>query len=71
MRTNGIEILVSKNAGGAATYGKIAAARTLGIPVVMVRRPGKPDVPSVPDAAGALRWLEAGDHAGSSTLRAV
>ncbi|KOX40543.1 cobalt-precorrin-6X reductase [Streptomyces purpurogeneiscleroticus] len=71
MRTSGIEILVSKNAGGAATYGKIAAARTLGIPVVMVRRPGKPDVPSVPDAAGALRWLEAGDHAGSSTLRAV
>ena len=41
-----IEIVVSKNSGGEATYGKIAAARTLGIEVVMVRRPDLPDVPS-------------------------
>ena len=27
MRDAGIEVLVSKNSGGAATYGKIAAAR--------------------------------------------
>ncbi|MDP4002415.1 cobalt-precorrin-6A reductase [Methylobacterium sp. NEAU K] len=71
MRDTGTEILVSKNSGGAATYGKIAAARSLAIPVVMVRRPEKPDVPSVPDAGGALRWLDAGDHAAPATLRAV
>jgi precorrin-6A/cobalt-precorrin-6A reductase len=71
MREAGIEVLVSKNSGGAATYGKIAATRALAIPVVMVRRPDKPDVPNVPDAAGALRWLDAGDHAAPSTLRAV
>lgn len=53
----GIEVLVTKNSGGAATYGKIAAARALGLPVVVVGRPGKPDVPSVPDAEGALAWL--------------
>jgi len=41
-----IEVVVSKNSGGAATYGKIAAARALGIDVVMVRRPDLPDVPS-------------------------
>lgn len=41
-----IDVLVSKNSGGAATYGKIAAARALGIEVVMVRRPDLPDVPS-------------------------
>lgn len=41
-----IEIVVSKNSGGEATYGKIAAARALGIEVVMVRRPALPDVPS-------------------------
>lgn len=41
-----IDIVVSKNSGGAATYGKIAAARALGIKVVMVRRPTLPDVPS-------------------------
>jgi precorrin-6A/cobalt-precorrin-6A reductase len=71
MREAGIDVLVSKNSGGGATYGKIAAARALGIPVIMVRRPPKLDVPSVPDAAAALRWLDAGDHAAPSTLRAV
>jgi precorrin-6A/cobalt-precorrin-6A reductase len=71
MRATGTEILVSKNSGGAATYGKIAAARVLGIPVVMVRRPAKPDVASVPDVSGTLRWLDPDGHAGTSTLRAV
>ncbi|MBZ9797984.1 cobalt-precorrin-6A reductase [Mesorhizobium sp. ES1-4] len=41
-----IDIVVSKNSGGAATYGKIAAARALGMDVVMVRRPALPEVPS-------------------------
>ncbi|MCJ2019709.1 cobalt-precorrin-6A reductase [Methylobacterium sp. E-065] len=70
MRAAGIEILVSKNSGGGATYGKIAAARALAIPVVMVRRPDKPDVTSVADVAGALRWLGIDAHA-ASTLREV
>jgi precorrin-6A/cobalt-precorrin-6A reductase len=76
MRAAGTEILVSKNAGGAATYGKIAAARSLGIRVVLVRRPAKPAVPSVADVAGALRWLDEGTdeedrHAAPATLREV
>ena len=71
MRANGVEVVVSKNSGGAATYGKIAAARDLAMPVVMVRRPAKPDVPSVPDAEGARLWLDSGAHAAPSTLRAV
>lgn len=43
-----IEIIVSKNSGGTASHGKIAAARSLGIPVVMIRRPVLPDVASFP-----------------------
>ena len=43
---NRIDVVVSKNSGGEATYGKIAAARALGIEVVMVRRPVLPDVSS-------------------------
>jgi precorrin-6A/cobalt-precorrin-6A reductase len=46
MERHGIDALVSKNSGGSATYGKIAAARALGIEVVIVRRPQLPDVPS-------------------------
>lgn len=41
-----IDVVVSKNSGGEATYGKIAAARALGIEVVMIRRPDLPDVPA-------------------------
>jgi len=46
LESNHIDAVVSKNSGGAATYGKIAAARALGIEVVMVRRPSLPDVAS-------------------------
>lgn len=38
-----IEILVTKNSGGAATYAKIAAARTLGLTVVVIDRPAETD----------------------------
>ena len=36
-----IEVMVSKNSGGDATYAKIEAARALGLPVVMIARPHK------------------------------
>ncbi len=53
-----IEILVSKNSGGAATYAKIEAARHLGIPVVMIVRPVKPCGHAVESAEAAVLWLE-------------
>lgn len=43
---NRIDLVVCKNSGGSATYGKIAAAARLGIEVVMIARPALPDVPS-------------------------
>lgn len=68
MRARGIEVLVTKNAGGSATEGKLAAARALGVAVVMVSRPALPDCATVPDIAGALTWLRGLAHA---TLRGV
>jgi precorrin-6A/cobalt-precorrin-6A reductase len=41
LRDHAIDYVVSKNSGGLATYNKIAAARSLGTPVVMVKRPFK------------------------------
>ena len=58
LEREGIEALVTKNSGGAATAPKLAAARALGIEVVMVARPVAPPGETVPDAAGALAWLD-------------
>jgi precorrin-6A/cobalt-precorrin-6A reductase len=53
-----IEIIVCKNSGGPAAYGKIAAARELGVGVVMLRRPASPDVPAVETIEEAVSWLD-------------
>ncbi len=57
MRQHGIGVLVTKNSGGELTAGKLAAARELGIPVVMIRRPEQADVPGCASAADAENWL--------------
>jgi len=57
---HGIEIVVCKNSGGEATYGKIAAARGLGLEVVMLQRPTLPAVPAVATIEDAVKWI---DHA--------
>ena len=53
----GAEFVLAKNSGGAATYGKIAAARALGLTVVMVRRPRLPDCASSETIEGVVAWL--------------
>lgn len=63
LKEEGIELLVSKNSGGAATFAKIAAARDLGLPIVMVRRPILPEVEAVTEVAAALAWLGSGGYA--------
>ncbi|MCI0466231.1 MAG: cobalt-precorrin-6A reductase [Beijerinckiaceae bacterium] len=39
LREEAIDIVVSKNSGGGAAYGKILAARQLRLPVIMIARP--------------------------------
>lgn len=51
LAVRGIEVVVAKNSGGDATYGKIAAARALGLPVVMVARPDGPAAAASVEAA--------------------
>jgi precorrin-6A/cobalt-precorrin-6A reductase len=69
MRMHGVDIVIAKNSGGDATYGKIAAARALGVPVIMLRRPLLGDVPSVETVAEAVALI---DHAlGSAEARGV
>jgi precorrin-6A/cobalt-precorrin-6A reductase len=65
-----IDVVVARNSGGDAAHGKIAAARALGLPVIMLRRPALPSVAAaVPTVEEALAWL---DHALTvSTARGV
>jgi len=55
---NGIDAIVSKNSGGSASYGKIAAARTLGIEVIIIRRPELPQVTSFESVDAVLSHLD-------------
>ncbi|OCP22362.1 MULTISPECIES: cobalt-precorrin-6A reductase [unclassified Ensifer] len=58
LRSHRIDVIVAKNSGGSATYGKIAAARKLGIAVIMVERRKPADVPSVGDCDAALEHID-------------
>jgi precorrin-6A/cobalt-precorrin-6A reductase len=58
MREERIEILVTKNSGGAATEAKIGAARALGVPVVMVERPPALNVQTFHTVDETLSWIE-------------
>lgn len=58
MREHRIDVVVSKNSGGAMTEGKLVAARRLGIPVVMIARPPASPSDHVTDSVdGAVAWL--------------
>ena len=52
-----IDVLVCKASGGAATEAKLIAARELGLPVIMVRRPPAEPGESVETVEAALDWL--------------
>lgn len=57
LRRERIDVVVSRNSGGAATVAKLHAARTLGLPVVMIAPPARELGDSVESLEGALQWI--------------
>ncbi len=51
-----IDLVVTKDSGGVHTESKLDAARERGLPVIVVRRPPRPNVASVATVADALAW---------------
>jgi len=52
-----IEVLVTKDSGGAMTAAKLVVARELAVPVVIQTRPPAPDAETVATVAEASRWV--------------
>lgn len=57
MAEAGIDLVVAKNAGGTGSVAKIAAARALGLPVVMIDRPAMPPRLEWPDVEAVRGWI--------------
>lgn len=58
LRENAIDVVVSKNSGGEGAYGKIAAARDLGLKVILVARPEIPAGETAASVTDAHVWLQ-------------
>ncbi|MFE3642475.1 cobalt-precorrin-6A reductase [Streptomyces sp. NPDC059169] len=58
LRRHRIDVVVTKDSGGAATAPKLTAAREAGVPVIVVRRPPAPGgVPVATAPEEALAWV--------------
>ncbi len=56
-RQLGVDWLVARNSGGSGSLPKIEAARELGLPVAMVRRPRQPDGMKISTVAETVAWV--------------
>ncbi|MBO9534264.1 MAG: cobalt-precorrin-6A reductase [Solirubrobacteraceae bacterium] len=54
-----LDVIVTKDSGGRLTAAKLDAARTRRLPVIVVRRPGRPQLPEVATATDAAAWVRA------------
>lgn len=59
-----IDFVVTKDSGGPHTVAKLDAARARGLPVIVVRRPPRLDVPTVTTVGAALAWAREQAHLG-------
>ncbi|OMQ13884.1 cobalt-precorrin-6A reductase, partial [Modestobacter sp. VKM Ac-2676] len=60
MREHVVDVVVTKDSGGHLTEAKLIAARQLGIPVVLIRRPPLPaGVETVATVEDAVAWVQA------------
>jgi precorrin-6A/cobalt-precorrin-6A reductase len=52
-----VDVLVTKDSGGGLTSAKLTAARELGVPVLLVRRPPRPATATAGTVPEAVEWV--------------
>jgi precorrin-6A/cobalt-precorrin-6A reductase len=58
LRDLGVDAVLFRNTGGAASDTKVTAARTLGLGIVMLARPAAPAGTHLPDVQAVARWAD-------------
>lgn len=72
MRARGVTHVVARDAGGTGGAAKLAAARALGLPVILIDRPPAPPGVAIVDSAGAaLAWLDGLTHSGAGSVQSA
>ena len=59
LQAHGIRHVVAKNAGGSGAEAKLVAARSLGLPVILIERPFIPARTTVATVAEVMAWIAA------------
>ena len=52
-----IDVVLARNIGGAGSFPKLAAARMLGLPAVLLRPPARPTGPNLRSAQDVSQWV--------------
>jgi len=65
LRCRGVEWIVARNSGGAGGRAKIDAARELGLPVILIKRPELPERRRTESVAEVMQWLGHGRRLGA------
>jgi len=52
-----VDVLVTKDSGGTLTSAKLTAARELGKPVLLIRRPPRPETETAATVSEAVEWV--------------